>query len=129
MTIQAHSDDAGMVEAIEVYRPSDDSVDVVYNGVSVFAQPIDVVEESLARILRLEVVDEGMTVVAPDLFLAFGKSLSVYAQEVDSGYFESVVVARPGYYPTSDRSAEAESAAASSVLGCYGRSVGWMWAS
>lgn len=98
MSIEAHDDGAGRVEAVEIYRPDDPAVQVLYQGISIFGESASVVEERLARHLRLEVIDDGLTVVAPEAFLAFGKSMSVYGDEVQSGFFESVVVAEPGYY-------------------------------
>ncbi|MCX4389164.1 hypothetical protein OG777_19845 [Micromonospora peucetia] len=80
------------MEAVEIYRPLDQVTRVVYDGISIFGDRADAVEFELARRLRLEVINDGSTVVAPDAFLAFGKSLS------ESGYFDSVVVAAPGYY-------------------------------
>ncbi|GAA2500705.1 hypothetical protein [Winogradskya humida] len=98
LTIRAHEDGAGRVDAVEVYRPSDPSLNVIYKGVSIFGDGAERVEAALARHLRLETVDDRLTVVAPDAFLALGKSLSVYGNAIDSGFFESVVVAAPGYY-------------------------------
>ncbi|MER7417830.1 hypothetical protein ABT346_13775 [Micromonospora peucetia] len=92
MTIQAHGDRNGIVEAVEIYRPLDRATRVVYDGISIFGDYADAVKLELARRLRLEVINDGSTVVAPDAFLALGKSLS------ESGYFDSVVVAAPGYY-------------------------------
>jgi len=108
MTIQAHDDGTGTVEAVEIYRPSDPTVRVVYSGISIFSDPAEVVENGLVRYLRIDVIDDGSTVVAPDAFLAFGKSLSVYGDAVESGFFEWVVVAAPGYYdePIEPRTSE-----------------------
>lgn len=98
MTVQAHDDGAGKVEAVEVYRPTDPTVHVVYGGISVFGAPADRVQAELAARLDLVMIDDGSTLVAPDLFLALGRSLSVYGDPVATGFFESVVVAAPGYY-------------------------------
>ncbi|GGQ44302.1 hypothetical protein [Couchioplanes azureus] len=98
MTIQAHGDDAGRVEAVEIYRPTEPGVRVLYGDISIFEEPAEIVEGRLAGRLPLQVIDDGLTVVAPETFMALGKSTSVYGDDSESGFFESVVVARPGYY-------------------------------
>lgn len=98
MTIQAHVDEVGTVEAVEIYRPRSPGVRVLFAGISIFDDPSAVVENRLAAHLALQIIDDGLTVVAPSAFLAFGKSESVYGDDSGSGFFESVVVAKPGYY-------------------------------
>jgi hypothetical protein len=98
MTIQAHGDSAGKVEAVEIYRPAETGVRVLFGDISIFEDPAEIVESRLAGQLMLQVIDDGLTVVAPDAFLALGKSTSVYGDDPASGFFESVVVAEPGYY-------------------------------
>ncbi|WP_146017401.1 hypothetical protein [Verrucosispora sp. ts21] len=102
MTIQAHADGVGMVEAVEIYRPNDPTVRVLYGDISVFGDRCDVVEERLRSRVRIEIINDGATVVAPDLFLALGRDESVSGEGAAGEFFESVVVAAPGYYDDLD---------------------------
>lgn len=102
MTIHAHGDESGNVEAVEIYRPADSAVRILYEGTSIFGDRSDLIEERLSGRVRIEVINDGTTVVAPDLFLALSRSESVGGEGTTGGPFESVVVAAPGYYDDLD---------------------------
>jgi len=88
----------GLVEAVEIYRPERD-VTVLFGDVPVFDLPADEVIRRIGSITTIEVQDEGLTVIAPALLLAFGRStLPEDPEDSDGKYFESVLVAAPGYY-------------------------------
>lgn len=98
LTISLSPDRDGRVKAIELYRPERD-VTVLFGDISVFGTSADVVIRRLSDVTRLEVEDDGAYVVAPDLLLALGRPFrSDSADEPEGWYFESVLVAAPGYY-------------------------------
>jgi len=88
----------GLVDAVEIYRPSRD-VTVLFGDIPVFDLPADEVIRRLKAVTTIDIQDEGLTVVAPALLLAFGRSIAPEdPADPDGRYFESVLVAAPGYY-------------------------------
>ena len=92
LSISVGPDVRGFVEAVEVYRAERD-VTVLFGDVAVFDLPISDVILALQSLTTVEIEDGGFTVVAPELLLAFG-----WSGDPDDPFFESVLVARPGYY-------------------------------
>ncbi|MER5268263.1 hypothetical protein ABTZ99_39845 [Actinosynnema sp. NPDC002837] len=98
LTISLSPDRERRVKAIELYRPERD-VTIRFGDIAIFDTPADEVIQRLSGVTRLEVEDEGLHVVAPDLLLALGRPFrSDSADEPEGWYFESVLVAAPGYY-------------------------------
>ncbi|MFD8721994.1 hypothetical protein ACFV2H_29365 [Streptomyces sp. NPDC059629] len=97
MSISLDFDSRGIVRAVEVFRP-ERGVEVVFGGISVFQEPAESVIERLAGSFRLEIEDGGLNVAAPDVFIGFWRSLLPMGSDDEEGrYFESVLVAAPGY--------------------------------
>ncbi|GAB2974772.1 hypothetical protein [Saccharothrix stipae] len=98
LTISLSPDREGRVRAVELYRP-ERGVTILFGDIAVFDTPADEVIQRLSGVARLEVEDGGLHVVAPDLLLALGRPFrSDGAEEPEGWYFESVLVAAPGYY-------------------------------
>lgn len=98
MSISISPSRGGEVKSIEVYRP-DQGVNVFFRGVSVFETPADEVVQRIVRMVRLETQDGGLLVVAPELLLAMGRRFLPEETGGEEGkYFESILVASPGYY-------------------------------
>lgn len=86
------------VQSVEIHRPLH-GVDVWFGDISVFNTPASDVIDSLSKMTVIEIKDEGLTVIAPNLLLALGRSVLPESPIDDYGrYFESVLVAAPGYY-------------------------------
>ena len=90
----------GTVEAIELGRPYDSGDTVTYRGVDVFALPAKEVVSQLSHFVALVEEDDGASFVAPDLLLSFWRSFveNDDPAETQGYYFNSVLLARPGYY-------------------------------
>ena len=98
LSVFVYFDDADVVDAIEFGR-SDGGDAVVFEDIDVFGIPADSVIEELARRTAVEVEEDGCSVTAPDLLLALWRPMvHESAEDEDGRYFESVLVARPGYY-------------------------------
>lgn len=101
MSISVHPE-RGRVKAIEVFRPEEGDT-VTYQGISVFELPAEQVIREMADLQRLDIVREGLLVVAPDLLLAFSRPhLPQSPDDEDGRYFESALLAAPGYYAGPD---------------------------
>lgn len=97
LSISLDFDSRGVVRAVEIFRPERD-VQVVFQGISVFEEPADTVISRLSDNFRLEIEDDGLNVAAPDVFIGLWRSMLPYAEDDANGrYFESVLVAAPGY--------------------------------
>jgi hypothetical protein len=109
----------GNVETVEVYKPGRD-VAVFFRGISIFDIPAEEVIRQLSEIAAIQVEDDGMRVLAPELVLSLWRSVLPDGPDDEDGrYFEAVLVAAPGYY---DRSAEPRSADDSSAKRTSGSS-------
>lgn len=98
LAVFVYFDDADVVTAVELGRP-DDGEPVVFGDIHVFDTPADEVVEQLRRLTAVEVDDDGRSVTAAGLLLALWRPTVPESAEDDEGrYFESVLVARPGYY-------------------------------
>ncbi|RFS86089.1 hypothetical protein D0T12_05510 [Actinomadura spongiicola] len=97
LSISVHAE-RGRVKAVEVFRPEERDV-VVYQGLSVFDVTADQVMETVSARHALDIVDDGLFVVAPELLLAFSRThLPERPDDEDGRYFSSVLLAAPGYY-------------------------------
>jgi hypothetical protein len=87
------------VEAIKFGRARSDEDVVSYRGFDIFGTPANELIQRLSEHDRTEVSDGGRSVTAPELLLALWRAVVPEHPADDEGrYFESVLVARPGYY-------------------------------
>ena len=99
LSIFVYFDHDDFVEAIEFGRPGSGDDVVSYRGINLFNTPADELIERLSADDRTEVSEGGRSVTAPDLLLALWRAvISEGSADEDGRYFESVLVARPGYY-------------------------------
>lgn len=99
LTIFVYFDSEDAVEAIEFGRPPTSRDVVSYEGIDIFATPADDLIDWLRKRERVDVTERGSSVTAPGLLLALWRPLvPEYPQDENGRYFESVLVARPGYY-------------------------------
>lgn len=99
MSIELEPAPGDTVGAIQVYRPHG-AVRVQYQGIDLLRTPAARVVEQLAAITELEDDEGGRSYVAPQLLLALWRP---FVEDEDPGeeqghYFQSVLVAQPGYY-------------------------------
>lgn len=99
MSIAVGTDPRGtVVRSIEVHRPTV-GADVRWGDISLFAVEATEVIHQLGRITALEFEDGGRHVVAPGLLLSLWRgTLPEGPEDQDGRYFESILVAAPGYY-------------------------------
>lgn len=98
LSIELGPDRSGMVKAIGIYRPGPD-VDVAYRGIPLFTLPVVEVVLRLAGLVRVVEEDDGFGYVAPDLLISLGRNtIPEDDHDADGRYFDSVLVAAPGYY-------------------------------
>ncbi|MEU8956361.1 hypothetical protein AB0C93_18900 [Streptomyces sp. NPDC048518] len=86
---------------VELGRPSAPSDAVRFRGIDVFVLPARTVVNRLAEITTVEPAgDDPASVVAPDLLLGFWRPFAADddPDEERGHYFNSVLLARPGYY-------------------------------
>ncbi|MEE6262425.1 hypothetical protein [Plantactinospora sonchi] len=107
LALSVGQDRAGFVEVVEVWRPSAGVV-VLFQGISLFELPADVVMKRLATVARVVIEDNGAAVVAPELLLALWRpGVPDDPEDFEGMFFQSALVAAPGYYDrTPDRFAE-----------------------
>lgn len=97
MSISLGADRSGVVECIEVYRPGQ-GVSVLFRKIDVF-QDAEQVIRLLANEVEVVVEDDGLRVLAPQLLLALSRDVLPSGGFDETGrYFDSVLVAAPGYY-------------------------------
>ncbi|MBB6170221.1 hypothetical protein HNR23_000281 [Nocardiopsis mwathae] len=88
----------GRVKSIEIYRPTR-NINVLYRGISIFGESASDVIRKLAQITRLKIEDDGLGVLAHELLMSLGRAvLPEGPDDPDGRYFESVLIAAPGYY-------------------------------
>ncbi|MFG1805845.1 hypothetical protein [Streptomyces sp. NPDC049040] len=97
LSISLDFDPRGVVRAIELFRP-DENVQVTFRGLSLFEEPADVVISRLSEMFQLEIEDDGLNVMAPDVFIGlWRRTLPEISGDDDGRYFESALIAAPGY--------------------------------
>lgn len=98
--ISACLDADDRVEAIEFGRPADNTDDAVtYNGLDMFTTPTADLVTQLRRYTTVHEEEDGHAFTAPDLLLAFWRPTTPETPDDEDGrFFESVLLARPGYY-------------------------------
>lgn len=97
LSIALHSDGVGNVKAIEVYRSDDDTVR--FDGIDLFRTPADEIIALLESRTPVQLEEEGRTVIAPDLPMSLWRgTLPDFPGDEDGRYFESVLIASPGYF-------------------------------
>lgn len=116
MSIQVEPDDIGRLRSVQIYRPSE-GVRVLYRGVSLFETPADDLMRILAAEGRLDIEDDGLFVVAPDLYMSFVRDTLADGLDDNGRYFESLLMARPGYGDRYERSVWPSGELAAPVVG------------
>ncbi|MDQ1008817.1 hypothetical protein QFZ82_003302 [Streptomyces sp. V4I23] len=97
LSISLDFDRSGVVRAIELFRPGRD-VQVIFRGLSLFEEPADVVISRLSEMVRLEIEEDELNISAPDVFIGlWRRTLPEISGDDDGRYFESVLIAAPGY--------------------------------
>jgi hypothetical protein len=98
MSIAVEAAPAGRVRSVEIYRPME-GVDVRLRNISIFGESADEVIRRLREIVALQIEDDGLRVVAPSLLISLWRgTLPEGSDDEDGRYFESVLIAEPGYY-------------------------------
>jgi hypothetical protein len=105
---------SGRLNAVEIHRPQTQDLDVVrYHDVDVFGLPAQEVVERLQRHTKvIPEQDDDACFTAPDLLLAFWR---LFAGDDDPDdwqgyYFNSVLLAEPGFYDTPAEAARRQAA-------------------
>ncbi|RMB83233.1 hypothetical protein [Streptomyces shenzhenensis] len=91
----------GLLEAVELGRPSNASDSVRFGDVDVFGLPArEVVRRMRGQTTILADAEDPASFVAPDLLLSFWRPFAADDDpDEEQGYhFSSVLLARPGYY-------------------------------
>ncbi|MBK3645957.1 hypothetical protein [Streptomyces sp. MBT33] len=98
LSISASPDSSGCVQAIEIHRPG--STDIVrYAGIDVFSTPAAELIEWLGGRVNIEVHEDGRALVASELSLVFWRpTLPDDESDEDGRYFQTVTMAKPGYF-------------------------------
>jgi hypothetical protein len=98
MIVSVDTGAGGLVAAIEVQRPLVPSPDVL-DDFDVFAVPADELIRHYSSVGEVESEERGRTIILPDRLVTFGRRDIPRPENNNSGYyFDSVLVARPGYY-------------------------------
>ena len=99
MSIELEPAPGGTVAAIEVSRPHS-PVRIEYRGIDLLGTPAARVVEQLSEFTELEEDEGGRSYVAPSLLLSLWRPFvdDENSDEEQGHYFQSVLVARPGYY-------------------------------
>ncbi|MBT9257686.1 hypothetical protein KMZ30_19100 [Phycicoccus sp. KQZ13P-1] len=97
-SVFVYFDDADLVEAVELSRP-DRGDTVTFEDIDVFATRAEEVIGQLTRRTVVQVEENGCSVTATELLLALWRPTVPESDQDEEGrHFESVLVARPGYY-------------------------------
>lgn len=99
LVVRCHLDRAGRLDAIEFGRPTSAADSVRYRGLDVFGTPADEFVAALRRHTAVVEENHGYAYIAPDLLLSCWRaSTPKRPDDVEGRHFDSVLVARPGYY-------------------------------
>ena len=97
LSIFVYFDAADAVTAIEFGRPRSEDV-VAFRGIDIFGTPADTLVKKLREHTEIDVDEDGHSVTAPELLLALWRAVVPEGDDDEDGqYFESVLMARPGY--------------------------------
>ncbi|GAA2096446.1 hypothetical protein [Actinomadura alba] len=99
MSIEVETAPGGTVEAVQVHRPYG-PVAVEYRGIDLLRTPAAQVVERLGALTELEEDEGGRGYTALGVLLALWRPFveDENPDEEQGYYFQSVLVARPGYY-------------------------------
>ncbi|MFK0025694.1 hypothetical protein [Streptomyces sp. NPDC090798] len=98
-----------LLEAVELGRPSSQTDRVIFRGLDVFAIPARELVQRMGEYTSIEANPEDpASFIAPDLLLSFWRPFAADDQpeEEQGHFFNSVLLARPGYYDTPAQAAE-----------------------
>ncbi|WP_406364615.1 hypothetical protein [Streptomyces sp. NBC_00645] len=98
-----------LLEAVELGRPSSQTDRVIFRGLDVFAIPARELVQRMGEYTSIEADPEDpASFIAPDLLLSFWRPFVADDQpeEEQGHFFNSVLLARPGYYDTPAQAAE-----------------------
>lgn len=98
-----------VLEAIELGRPAAQTDRVIFRGLDVFAIPARELVQRMGEHTSIEPdPDDPASFIASDLLLSFWRPFAADDEpEEEQGYFfNSVLLARPGYYDTPAQAAE-----------------------
>ncbi|MCX5008528.1 hypothetical protein OHB05_38885 [Streptomyces sp. NBC_00638] len=98
-----------LLEAVELWRPSSQTDRVIFRGLDVFAIPARELVQRMGEYTSIEADPEDpASFIAPDLLLSFWRPFVADDQpeEEQGHFFNSVLLARPGYYDTPAQAAE-----------------------
>jgi len=100
LTFVALSGPSGHVVGVEIFRAWRQHVPVTYKGLDVFGLHSNVVIDRLGGMTRVVEQEYGAAILAPDLLLALARFAAPETdnEEEDGAFFDSVLVAQPGYY-------------------------------
>jgi hypothetical protein len=99
LSIFVYFDPNDLVEAVEFGRPPNGEDVVSYRGFDIFGTSADELIQRLSEHDRIDVTEDGRSATAPDLLLALWRPvLPEHPADEEGHYFESVLIARPGYY-------------------------------
>jgi hypothetical protein len=99
----------GVLQAIELWRPSTQADRVLFQGLDVFALSAQEVVRRMQDFTAIEAdPDERASFIASDLLLSFWRPFAADDEpdEAQGYYFSSVLLAKPGYYDTPAQAAE-----------------------
>ncbi|MEU4351731.1 hypothetical protein [Streptomyces sp. NPDC023838] len=98
LSIHTHLDSHRLVNAIEVFKPHH-GVSVTLEGIDLFGASAEIVVERLGRFTEIAEEEEGCSIIAPSLLVALWRPFVAESEHDEEGYyFQSVLLARPGYY-------------------------------
>jgi hypothetical protein len=99
LTIRCHLDRLGHLHAVEFGRPTDNADSVRYQGLDVFGLAAEEFVAALRRHTAVIEENHGYAYVAPDLLLSCWRACTPKKpDDIDGRHFDSVLVARPGFY-------------------------------
>jgi hypothetical protein len=101
--LSAYFDADDHANAIEIGRPTNPAVSVIYDGLDIFQTPAADLIEALRHKIQIAEEENGHSYTAPDVLLALWRPTTPEDPDDDDGnYFESVLIAEPGYHNDAD---------------------------
>ena len=100
LSISVGPDHEGRLLAVEIYGPGHD-VDVLFGSIPLFSLAADDVIRRLSAVTTVRIEGDGHRATAPDLLLALWRGVVPEGpDDEDSRYWQSALMAKPGYYDT-----------------------------